>query len=240
MRPGVSIRRTDEARDKSRKGILMRLHTFVGSPNGRKVEAVINHLKIAVEIVYHDFLAGDLRRPDFLDLNPNGKVPVLVDGTFVLWESDAIMHYLAEHADDQVLLPRDLRRRAEVLRWQFWAVAHFNKAFGTLAFETVAKPMLKIGPTDGAAVDAAKIELARFAPVLDGHLQGREFLVGNALTLADYAMVKLESYQAKIPFDWAPFGHANAYFERMRRVEAWARTAPPSHEATGRKPAAAA
>jgi glutathione S-transferase len=218
----------------------MRLHTFVGSPNGRKVEAVINHLKIAVEIQYHDFLDGDLRRPEFLELNPNGKVPVLVDGAFVLWESDAIMQYLAEYADDRELLPRDFRRRAEVLRWQLWSLAHFNKAFGTIAFEAVVKPMLKIGPCDDAAVAAAKLELARFAPVLDGHLQGRDFLVGNAITLADYAMIKLEPYQAKIPFDWAPFANANAYFERMRRVEAWARTAPPSYEATGRKPAVAA
>ena len=218
----------------------MQLHTFVGSPSGRKVEAVINHLNLAVDISYHDFFTGELKRPDYLALNPNAKVPTLVDGSFVLWESDAIMQYLAERTDDRELLPHDLRRRADVLRWQFWSVAHFNKAFGTVAFEAVVKPILKIGPSDDAAVDAAKLELARFAPVLDGHLQGREFLVGNAITLADYAMIKLEPYQAKIPFDWSPFPDLNAYFERMRRVEAWARTAPLSYEAIGRKPAVAA
>jgi len=218
----------------------MQLHTFVGSPNGRKVEAVINHLKLAVEIQYHDFFTGDLRRPDYLAINPNGLAPTLVDGTFILWESDAIMQYLADCADDQALFPRDLRRRAEVVRWQFWGVAHFNKAFGTLAFEAVAKPMLNIGPTNQVAVDAAQADLARFAPVLEGHLQDRDFLVGSGITIADYAMIKLETYQATIPFDWTPFPATNAYFERMRRIEAWTRTAPPSYQAIGRKPAAAA
>ena len=55
----------------------MKLHTFVGSPNARKVEAVINHLGLDIEIEYHDFLAGELRSPDFVALNPNAMVPTL-------------------------------------------------------------------------------------------------------------------------------------------------------------------
>jgi glutathione S-transferase len=218
----------------------MQLHTFVGSPSGRKVEAVINHLRLPVRIQYHDFFAGELKRADYLSLNPNTLVPTLVDGSFVLWESDAIMQYLADRTDNTTLFPRDLRRRAEVVRWQFWASMHFNRAFGTLAFEAVAKPTLNIGPTNEVAVAAAQIDLARFAPVLDAHLDGREHLVGDGITLADYAMIRTEAYQAKVPFNWSPYPHLNAYFERMRRVDAWARTAPPSYDAIGRKPAAAA
>jgi glutathione S-transferase len=217
----------------------MQLYTFVGSPNGRKVEAVINHLGLSVEIRHLGFFDGDLRRPEYLALNPNARVPTLVDGDFALWESDAILQYLAEKAGDQALLPREPKRRADVTRWQFWSAIHFNKAFGTIAFEAVAKPALNIGPTDAAAVAGALVELARCAPVLDGHLAGRDFVVGDALTLADYALIKLEAYQAKIPFDWSPFAQLNAYFERMRAVEAWARTAPASLEAIGRKPKAA-
>jgi glutathione S-transferase len=218
----------------------MQLHTFVGSPSGRKVEAVINQLRLPVAIHYHDVFTGELKRPDYLALNPNAMVPTLVDGSFVLWESDAIMQYLADRTDNVSLFPRDLRRRAEVVRWQFWASTHFNRAFGTLAFEAVAKPTLNIGTTNEAAVAMAQADLARFAPVLDAHLQGREYLVGDAMTIADYAMIRSEAYQAKVPFDWTPYPNLNAYFERMRRVEAWARTAPPSYEAIGRKPAAAA
>jgi glutathione S-transferase len=218
----------------------MQLHTFVGSPSGRKVEAVINHLRIAVDVHYHDVLTGELKRPDYLALNPNAMVPTLIDGSFILWESDAIMQYLADRTDNTTLFPHDLRRRAEVVRWQFWATLHFNRAFGTLAFEAVAKPALGIGPTNETAVAAAQVDLARFAPILNAHLKGRQVLVGDAITLADYAMIRTEAYQAKIPFDWSPYSDLNAYFERMRHVEAWARTAPPSYEAVGRKPAVAA
>jgi len=150
------------------------------------------------------------------------------------------MQYLADRSDDTTLFPSDLRRRAEVVRWQFWGNIHFNRAFGTLAFETVAKPALNIGSTNELAVAAALKDLAQFAPVLNGHLKGREFLVGKAITLADYSVSRHEDFQAKIPFDWSPFPEINAYFERMRRVEAWARTAPASYDAIGRKPAAAA
>jgi glutathione S-transferase len=218
----------------------MQLHTFVGSPNGRKVEAVINHLNLPVEIRYLDFLAGDLRRVEYLALNPNALVPTLVDDGFVLWESDAIMQYLADGAEDQTLFPRDPRRRAEVVRWQFWGAIHFNKAFGTVVFEAFVKPKLGIGPTNDAIVESGLKDLARFAPILDSHLNGRKFLVGDAMTIADYAMIRLEPYQANISFDWAPLAHLNAYFARMRRVDAWARTAAPSFEAIGRKPAQAA
>jgi glutathione S-transferase len=204
----------------------MKLHKFVGSPSARKVEAVIAHLGLAVEIVDHDFRAGALRAPDYLALNANAKVPTLVDGDFTLWESNAIMQYLADQAGGDALFPRAPRARAEVVRWQFWEQAHFNCAFGTLAFETVAKPKLALGPTDAALVARAQADLARFAPVLERHLAGRTTLVGDAITIADYAMSPFEPYQHAIPFDWQPYPRITAYFERMRRHEPWARTAP--------------
>ena len=87
----------------------MKLHTAPGSPSGRKVQAVILHLKLDVQVQNHDFAKGELRAPEYLALNPNGSVPTLVDGDFVLWESNAIMQYLADKAGDQLLFPRDLQ-----------------------------------------------------------------------------------------------------------------------------------
>jgi glutathione S-transferase len=204
----------------------MKLHAFVGSPNSRKVEAVISHLGLVVEIVRHDFFAGALRAPGYLALNPNGMVPVLEDGAFTLSESNAIMQYLADQAGDQDLFPRDPRRRADIVRWQFWELAHFNKALGLLAFETVAKPRNNLGPTNHALVDIANADLARFAPVLDGHMAGRRYVVGAAITIADYSMVPFESYRGRVPFDFTPYRHLNAYFDRMHDADHWAKTAP--------------
>ena len=205
---------------------MMVLHTFVGSPNGRKVETVIRHLGLAVEIVYHDFFHGALRTPEFRALNANGQVPVLIDGPFVLWESNAIIQYLADRAGDDALFPRDPQRRADVVRWLCWEQVHFNKAFGTLGFEAVAKPKFGLGVTNPALVAWAQEELARRAPVLEAHLAGRDVVVGDTVTLADYALVKLEAYRAPAPFDWSPYRRINDYFDRIRQLGSWVGTEP--------------
>jgi glutathione S-transferase len=217
----------------------MKLYTFVGSPNGRKVQAVISHLHLDVEIEYRDVFEGDLRTPDYLALNPNAKVPTLVDGPFVLWESAAIMQYLADKAGSDGLFPRDPRKRADVVRWQCWEGAHFNRAFGTLTIETIIKPRHGFGATNEALVETAKADLTRYAPVLEGHLADRRHLVGDGITIADYSMIALEPYQASVAFDWTPYPSLNAYFERMRKTTAWAQSAPASVAEVGRRPKAA-
>jgi len=222
----------------------MKLHTVVGSPNCRKVEAVIGHLGLKVERAYLDFFTGDLRKPGYLALNPNGMVPTLADGALVLWESNAILQYLADKASaaggGDALFPRDPAKRADVVRWQNWELAHFNRAFGVFAFETVAKPGFGLGPINAALAEEMKGHLARFAPVLDAHLAGRQYVAGDGLTIADYSMIHLEGFKEAIDFDWSLYPNLNAYYERMRKNEHWAKTAPPSREAVGRRPAKAA
>jgi glutathione S-transferase len=217
----------------------MKLHTVPGSPNGRTVEAVIHHLGLDVEIEFHDLFNGDLRAPRFLALNPNGMVPVLVDGSFVLWESAAIMQYLADKAEDQSLFPRDAQARADITRWQCWAAAHFNKAFGALSFETVARPRFDIGPPNQEVVRQAQEELKRFAPVLDTCVAERQYLVGQTLTLADYSMLPFESYRPLVPFDWTGYANINTYFDRLRTAEAWVRSGEPNAAALARAAKAA-
>lgn len=179
----------------------MKFHSVVGSPNCRKIQAVINHLGIAAEVEYHDFFAGELQSPAYLTINPNGMVPALVDGPLTLWESNAIMQYLADKHGSDELFPRDPQRRADVVRWQMWELAHFNKAFGALGFELVLKPMLKLGPANQALVEASQASLKRFAPVLDGHLATRRYVVGPGITIADYSMIHLEAFTGAIGFD---------------------------------------
>ena len=204
----------------------MKLYILATSPNSRKVLAVIHHLGLKPEIVSLDFASGDTAKPEFLALNPNGMVPVLVDGTFRLWESNAINQYLVEKAGGSSLFPRDPQVRADVTRWQFWEQAHFNKAFGTLVFESVIKPKFGMGEASAGLVEFCLRETGRFARVLDAHLQGRATLVGNDITLADYAMVCLEKYRSATPFDWSPFPNINRYFDEVRETEAWVKAEP--------------
>jgi len=206
----------------------MILHTVPGSPNSRKVEAVILHLGLEVEIRHHDLFKGELRKPDYLAINPNAKVPTLEDGDFKLWESTAIMQYLADKSGDNTLFPRNSRTRADITRWQCWEGLYFNRALGTLAWETVAKARHDAGPPDSALVEQARMTLSRFAPVLDAHMDGRKYLVDNQLTLADYSMATFEPYVNLVPFNFAPYPHIHTYFGRMRQSEHWSRTARPA------------
>src|SRR5262245_64208234 len=116
-------------------------------------------------------------------------VPLLVDGAFRLWEANAIMQYLADKVGSDALFPSDPQKRADVVRWQFWEVAHFNKAFGLLAFETVAKPKLKLGATNNSLVEMARADLARFAPGLERHFVGGQDVVGRNSSMAAYAVI---------------------------------------------------
>jgi len=217
----------------------MKLYVVTGSGNCRKVQATINNLNMAVDLEYLDLVDGDLAKPEYLALNPNGKVPLLIDGDFSLWESNAIMQYLADKVPDNTLFSQEPKIRADISRWQCWELAHFNSALGTIAFETVFKPALLQLESDPSAVNAASESLKTFAGVLDHHLSDRNYVVGNGVTLADYSMLNLEGFREMLPFDWSVFPNLNAYFDRLSADPHWASTAPESIEAVGRKPAAA-
>jgi glutathione S-transferase len=134
----------------------MKLYYVVGSPNCRKVHAVVSRTGLKVDMEYMDFFTGELQAPAYHAVNPNGMVPALVDGDLKLWESNAIMAYLADAAGADALYPRDAKRRADVQRWLFWEVTHFNKALGILSFETVAKPNFMNLPPNEPLVAIAK------------------------------------------------------------------------------------
>ena len=98
------------------------LYGFPPSPNTWKVRAVAAHLAIPLELEFVDLSKGQQRTPDYLALNPTGRTPTLVDGDFMLWESTAIMQYLASRAA-QLALASDPRARADIMRWQSWQLA---------------------------------------------------------------------------------------------------------------------
>jgi glutathione S-transferase len=108
----------------------MKLHVAPPSPRAFKVIALANYLRLEYELQPVDLIKGDQMRPQFAALNPNKKMPVLEDDGFVLWESNAITQYLASKKPAAGLLPEDPRRRAEVNRWQFWEVAHWDPTCG--------------------------------------------------------------------------------------------------------------
>ncbi|MBV1915657.1 MAG: glutathione S-transferase family protein [Pseudomonadales bacterium] len=214
----------------------MKLYAIVGSPNSRKVLAVIDHLGLELEIEYLDLSQGDCHKPDYQALNPNEMVPLLIDDDLKLWESNAITQYLVDSSVDQTLFPRDLKQRADIARWQFWELAHFNNAFGTLSFESVAKPNFMQMQGDQGAINRSIDQLNQFANVLNEHMRDRLYVVGDAITIADYSIINVEFFKQMIPFDWSPYPHLNDYFDRIRQSEHWLATAPKDPSDIGKIP----
>src|SRR5215510_1363043 len=126
----------------------MKLYINPMSPNVRRVRLTAAVLGLQLEEKKLDFAKGEQKNPEYLALNPNGAVPTLVDGDFVLTESRAIMQYLASKKPESGLFPSAQQARADVIRWQFWDASHFSPQLGTLTFQKIIKPMFGMGEPD--------------------------------------------------------------------------------------------
>lgn len=201
----------------------MRLFHNPLSSNARRVLMTAHQLGLAPELIQVDLMdQGDRRR--LAELNPNGKVPVLQDGDFILWESCAIMQYLADLAPEQTLYPQDARARADVNRWMFWACQHFSPAIGIMTWENIWKGMCGLGEADPAELARGEREVLQFGAVLDAHLEGRQWVAGKALSLADLALAPALMYTERARLPLTRCANVMAWFERMQALEAWQQT----------------
>jgi glutathione S-transferase len=202
------------------------LYTTPLSANGRKVLAVSHHLGLHPEIRLVNVYKGEGRTAEYLSINPLGKIPTLVDGDLILWESNAILQYLSEAHGDFRLSSRDPKKRADISRWLFWESAHWQPTLTPVLTDFVAQRVLP------QAAGSAPVEVnwgdERFqtlAKFLDAHLAGRAFLTGEAVTLADFCVGAMMMYVrgAKFPFD--AFRHIGAWYTRIESLAAWKATA---------------
>jgi len=189
----------------------MKLYDFPFSPNSRKVRAVAYELGIDLEHEHVDLLTGAQRTPEFLARNPNGRVPVLVDGDFVLWESTAILRYLAVGSR---LLPAERRAAADVDRWTAWQLQHLAPAMSKVAYEKIVKRLTRRGEPDLARVAEGTAEFATLSAILDGALAHREYVAGP-LSVADFALAAHYSLAAAAGLEVAPHRHVAGWLARM-------------------------
>ncbi|KVL95064.1 glutathione S-transferase family protein [Burkholderia stagnalis] len=188
----------------------MKLYGFPGTRTQRALWG-LKELDANFEFVSVNLLQGEHKRPEFLRLNPAGKVPVLVDGDLVIPESAAIVLYLADKYPEKALLPVDLAERAQVYRWVMFAVTELEQPLWRITRHTMLYPPEKRLPAD---IALARDDFIAMAAILDAHLEGRRFIVGDALTIADCVTAYL--------IDWANelklidgFPQLRAYLERL-------------------------
>lgn len=204
----------------------MKLHVTPGSPNCRKVEAALRHFGGTVSLEVIDIFAGTHKSPAYLALNPNGKLPILEDGDTVLWESNAILTYLFADKEGDSASPGGRAQLCDRLRWLFWESAHYGRAVGDLVWERFAKPRFGLGETDAVRVADATARFHQFAPVLDGQLSDRPFVLGDAVSTVDFSLASQAALidAARVPYREYP--HVAAWYDRLATVPAWRETQP--------------
>jgi glutathione S-transferase len=201
----------------------MQLYCDPASTTGRPLLMLIAELGLDVEVRPVSLMAGEHRTPAFLALNPNGQVPVLVDGPFRLTESGAILRYLAMLTPSR-LVPIDHIGAARLDEALDWFKTGFSADFCTGVVYTQLVPHLRHADERvQAAVLARAYErsAARFE-VLDQHmLRGRAYLCGEDMTLADLVGAAMVTLGEGIRYDLTPYHNIQAWIGRMKARPSW-------------------
>ena len=199
------------------------IHAFPASPRAFKVLAIANHLGLDHTMTFVDLTKRDQHKPEFAALNPNRRMPVMEDGDFVLWESNAIAQYLASKKPESGLLPKDERARAVVNQWMFWESTTFDPACAILIFERFVKGMFGGGEADPVEEAKGVEKFNAAAKILNAGLKGREFLCGP-LTVADFSVASdlIMAERARLPLEDYP--EIRRWYGALSALPAWQKT----------------
>ena len=180
----------------------MKLYSFSPTPNNRKVEAYIKHFDLPVEIHSMGFRDQENKSEAYLKMNPMGKAPVLQDGEFTLWESNAILCYLATLHPETGMLPTDPKGRADCDRWLYW------QAFHLLSMIIALNDKKK---------DAQK-DIDLNLGTLNAQLEGRNYIRGE-LSIVDFAIAPYLSGRRAQAIDQTSFPNVQAWVGRCNELK---------------------
>lgn len=180
----------------------MKLYSFSPTPNNRKVEAFIKHFDLPVEIHSMGFKEQENKTEAYLKMNPLGKAPVLEDGDFTLWESNAILCYLATLFPETKCLPADPKARADVDRWLYWQAFHL--------LNTIVAMRDK-------GNDAQK-DIDMHIGLLNNQLEGRDYVLGD-LSLVDFAIAPYLLGRHGQAIDYTDYPNVRAWLDRCNKLK---------------------
>lgn len=184
------------------------------SSNVKKVLVVAEELNIPYERVEAGGKFGVVDTPEYRKLNPNGRVPTIEDGDFVLWESNSVCRYLAMKYGGEAIYPADPAARASIDRWLDWLISTVVPVDVPVFWGTIRTPVEK---HDKAAIAENAKKLAAVMKILDDQLVGRDFLSGGKLSLADLVLgIFGFRYFANAFIERPEFPNLKAWSERLR------------------------
>lgn len=199
---------------------MLELHGFPMSPNTRRARIMLEELEVPYSLVVVDLMKGEQRSDAYRALNPTARVPTLVDGDLRLWESNAIVLYLAEKHPDRKLAGDGPAERAEVARWMFMNAAHLSPNVARIFAHTIRLPEDQRIPR---LVEEARAEVARSLAPLDAQLTGKEWLLGR-FTVADVAVAPSLAAAPMLGIDLDRTPAVAAWMKRMAERPAWKKT----------------
>jgi glutathione S-transferase len=206
------------------KVMTTKIYGDPGSGSLRRVTTAAKIMGIDLERVNVDLFKGESQTEEFKSrLNPHGLTPVLVDGDFILYEAAAINLYLANKVNSPLLGTTE-QDRSRVLQWMFWSGEQWRTFTVTIFDERVGKTVMNL-PKDENLIAFAEGKIRAAAKVLDKYLEGREFMVGDALTLADLDVAAPFSQVGRARFPLGEFPNLVAWHDNLlRSFPAWAET----------------
>jgi glutathione S-transferase len=192
---------------------MLRIWGRLSSVNVQKVVWCADELGLAYERIDAGGKFGRNDSAEYLAMNPNGLVPVIEDGGFVLYESNAIVRYLCARERAAALWPEDLRRRADIDRWMDWQATTFTPATRDAFWHLLRVPEPQ---RDTAAVEASRVKSEKCAAILEAHLASHTYVCGESFTAADIVVGTAAHRWLNMPLPRTARPHMERWYELLK------------------------
>jgi glutathione S-transferase len=192
---------------------MLRIWGRISSVNVQKVVWCADEIGLAYERIDVGGSFGKTKTPEYLAMNPNSLVPTIEEDGFVLYESNAIVRYLAAKYSKGKLWPADLRGSADVDRWMEWQSTSFTPAMRDAFWQLIRTPEPQ---RDKAAVEKSRAECERLAGILDAHLASHEFVTDNGFTAADIVVGCAAHRWLLLPVQREPRPNLQRWYDQVK------------------------
>ncbi|MBL6600787.1 MAG: glutathione S-transferase family protein [Alphaproteobacteria bacterium] len=197
---------------------MLTIHGRNNSSNVQKVVWALNEMKVPYERTDAGGAFGIVNTPDYLAMNPNARVPTMDEDGFILWESNAIVRYLANKHDKGGLCPSDPRQHADADRWMDWQQTTLGPTMTPIFWNLVRTPE---PDRDMKLVESSKTAMVGLGKIIDDALNGRAFLAGDGFTMADIpAAIQIYRWVALVE-DRPSLPNLEAWYDRLCQREAF-------------------
>ena len=154
-----------------------------------RVRYALNYIQEEYEFIELNMMQGEHQQEAYRKINPFGKVPAIEDGDVKLFESNAILRYIADKNNKTDLYPKELKARANVDQWLDFATAQVQPAMVRITFNTLFADMVPGMQRDDESIKAGRGFMANYLPVIDRQLQENKYLTGDKMTIADFSLL---------------------------------------------------